>query len=180
MAMRLASGNFILRPYRDDDRASFVAAVRESTATVGKWMAWAHPDYSATEAQAWFAHCASERAAGSSHEYGIFTATDGVFVGGAGLNQFNPLNGFCNLGYWVRESWQRKGAALAAIRALTEYGFSQLELGRIEIVVAENNIPSLALAERAGAMRECLARNRLRVHGVFTAAYVHSFVPPSP
>lgn len=32
-----------------------------------------------------------------------------VLVGGCGLNQFNDVNGFCNLGYWVRQSWQPRG-----------------------------------------------------------------------
>lgn len=89
------------------------------------------------------------------------------------------VHGFCNLGYWVRESWQRKGAAFAAIQALTHYGFSKLELGRIEIVVAAGNSPSLSLAAKSGAIRECLARNRLKIHGRFTDAYVFSLTPPS-
>ena len=71
-----------------------------------------------------------------------------------------------------------KGAAFAAIQALTHFGFSKLELGRIEIVVAAGNSPSLSLAAKSGAVRECLARNRLRVHGKFTDAYVFSFTPP--
>lgn len=108
---------------------------------------------------------------------GIFDAQSGSFVGGCGLNQFNVDNGFCNLGYWVRQSWHRRGAASAAIQALSRVAFSELQLGRVEIVVAVDNIPSLALAAKSGALRECLARNRLKVHGKFTDAYVFSLVP---
>ena len=98
-------------------------------------------------------------------------------MGGCGLNQFNTVNGFCNLGYWVRQSWQRRGAALAAVEALSRLAIAELGQGRGEIVVAQANLPSIGVAERAGALRECLARNRLKVHGQFTDAYVFSLVP---
>ena len=173
----LSSGHFIFRPFAETDVQSFVEAVRESSATVGRWMSWAHDGYSAADAESWFAHCSQERASGTGYEFGIFDAESGSLAGGCGLNQFNTVNGFCNLGYWVRQSWQRKGAAIAAIQALTGFAFAELKLGRIEIVVAESNLPSLSLALRSGAVREGLARNRLKVHGKFTDAYVFSLVP---
>jgi RimJ/RimL family protein N-acetyltransferase len=175
--MQLVSGRFLFRPFEPSDVSEFVAAVRESASTVGKWMPWATVNYSNAEAESWFEKCQQERAVGLSHEFGIFEAESKALVGGCGLNQFNQVNGLCNLGYWVRESWQRKGAALAAIRALSAYGFAELGLGRIEIVVAEGNLASLAVAVKAGATQECLARNRLKVHGSYTNAYVCSLVP---
>ncbi|WP_225584800.1 hypothetical protein [Acidovorax sp. ACV01] len=57
----LASGRFQLRPFVESDLASFVEAVLESTATVGKWMSWAHADYTTADAASWFAHCEAER-----------------------------------------------------------------------------------------------------------------------
>ncbi|RKR67581.1 RimJ/RimL family protein N-acetyltransferase [Acidovorax sp. 94] len=174
----LASGRFELRPFAESDLPAFVEAVLESTATVGKLMPWAHPNYSTADAASWFAHCEAEWERGSSYEFGIFDAGSDTFVGGCGLNQFNLVNGFCNLGYWVRQSWQRQGAALAAVQALSQFAFAELKLGRVEIVVAQHNTPSLSLAEQSGAVLECLARNRLKVHGIFTDAYVFSLVPP--
>lgn len=176
---QLSFGPFLFRPFVLDDLLSFTEAVRESASTVGRWMAWATPSYSAADAASWFQHCDQERERGSAHEFGIFDAVSGQLVGGCGLNQFNTADGFCNLGYWVRESWQRKGAAFAAIQALTQFGFSQLGLGRIEIVVAAGNLPSRSLAAKSGAVQECLARNRLKIHGKFTDAYVFSFIPPA-
>ena len=173
----LASGRFQFRPFVECDLPAFVEAVLESTGTVGKWMSWAHAGYTTAEAESWFTHCQAERERGSSHEFGIFDADSLTLVGGCGLNQFNPANGFCNLGYWVRESRQRQGAALAAVQVLSRFAFAELQLGRVEIVVAQHNMPSLGVAERAGAVRECLARNRLKVHGVSTDAYVFSLVP---
>jgi RimJ/RimL family protein N-acetyltransferase len=88
------------------------------------------------------------------------------------------LHGFCNLGYWVRTSAQGQGAALAAIRALSRFAFERLGQSRVEIVVADGNLPSLGVARKAGAVHECLARNRLNLHGHPVAAHVLSLVPP--
>lgn len=173
----LTADRFLLRPFSEYDAPSFTAAVQESGATVGKWMSWAHSDYTEADALSWFAYCAAERTNGTSHEFGIFDADSHIFVGGCGLNQFNVVNGFCNLGYWVRESWQRRGAALAAVQALSRFAFAELGQGRVEIVVAVGNEPSLALAAKTGALCEGLARNRLKLHGEFTDAYVFSLVP---
>jgi ribosomal-protein-serine acetyltransferase len=63
------------------------------------------------------------------------------------------------------------------VTALARFAFEELELGWVEIVVAENNLPSIAVAAKAGALQEGLARNRLKVHGKFTDAYVFSIVP---
>lgn len=168
---------FVFRPFVESDAASFARAVCESGDTVGRWMSWAHAGYSEADALAWFALCEQDRAQGISHEFGIFDSMSGELVGGCGLNQFNVVHGFCNLGYWVRQSWHRRGAASAAVRALARLAFAELQLGRVEIVVAVGNEPSMAVAARSGAVHESLARNRLKLHGRFVDAHVFSLVP---
>lgn len=178
MPTQLDAGAFYLRPLETGDSPACVQAVRESAATVGRWMSWAHAAYADDDALAWIAHCATARQDGSSHEYGIFDAASRTLVGSAGLNQFNAANGFCNLGYWVRESCQRRGAASSAVRALLPLAFGALGQGRVEIVMAVGNVASRAVAQRAGALEECVARNRLKLHGRFVDAHVFSLVPP--
>ena len=173
----LLAPGFVLRPFTAADASSFAEAVRESMTTVGKWMTWAHAEYTDNDALIWFAACEASRASGSAHEFGIFRPDGIALVGGAGLNQFKVSNGFCNLGYWVRQSAQRQGAALAAISVLSEFAFKELKQSRVEIVVAAGNTASLAVAQRSGAEHECLAQNRLQLHGKPVAAHVFSLVP---
>lgn len=173
--IELHSAGFVLRPFINTDASAFSVAVRESVASVGRWMGWGHADFSEDDALQWFAACAASRDSGSSHEFGIFRGE--LLVGGAGLNHLNTRHGFCNLGYWVRASAQQQGAASAAVAALLPYAFGELKQTRVEIVVAEGNTPSMAVARKAGAVHECLARNRLLLHGVAVPAHVFSLVP---
>ena len=169
----LRASRFLLRRFTSNDAPSLTDAVIESASTVGRFMPWAHPAYSTKDALDWIRYCEGEWAKGASFEFGIFDAASLQLVGGCGLNQFNSTCRYCNLGYWVGESWRRKGAGLAAIEALADYGFSTLH------VVVPDNIASLALATKAGAKRECLARNRLTIVGAFVDAVVFSLVAPS-
>lgn len=173
----LRHGGFLLRPFQTSDAPAFAAAVRESVDSLAAWMPWAHADYGEDEALAWFAACDANRASGSAYEFGIFTADGAGFVGGAGLNQFDLPNARCNLGYWVRQAAQRRGAASAALAALTQHGFAMLQLQRIEIIVAEGNAASFGVATKAGALHEGLARHRLKLHDRPVAAHVFSVVP---
>lgn len=166
-----------LRPFTLEDADAFAMAARESAATVGRWMPWCHAGYSTRDAEDWIGLCMQALADRTAYEFGIFSADGGEFLGGAGLNQFNRLHNFCNLGYWVRESRQGQGVATAAVRRLSQFGFENLRQTRIEIVVAEGNAPSKAVARKAGALCEGLARNRLLLAGTPTDATVHSLVP---
>lgn len=150
-------------------------AVRESMDTVGRWMPWAKAGFSEHDAACWFESCHHARARGEAHEFGIFD-TDGQYVGGCGLNEFNRTNKFCNLGYWVRESRQREGAAAASLIALRNLAFTSLAQVRVEIVVAEGNLASYGVAQKTGARLECLAQARLQLHGKSVAAHVFSFI----
>jgi ribosomal-protein-serine acetyltransferase len=63
------------------------------------------------------------------------------------------------------------------VKALSKFGFSELRLGRIEIVVAVGNDASISVARKSGALQEGLARNRLKIHEKFSDAHVFSLVP---
>ncbi|WP_075792505.1 GNAT family N-acetyltransferase [Massilia putida] len=177
MTEPLLAGDYLLRPLVPTDAPAMAAAVRESMASLVQWMPWAHAAYDEADALAWIAACATARAHATAHEFGIFDRDGQHYVGAAGLNQFNRANGFCNLGYWVRAAARRQGAGLAAIRALARFAFDGLGQTRVEIVVADGNLSSLALARKAGAVHECLARNRLSLHGRPVPAHVLSLVP---
>jgi len=94
------------------------------------------------------------------------------------LNNINPENRKrVNLGYWVRTDRTGQGVAVAATRLLAKWGFGVLKLNRIEIVVAVDNARSLRVAEKAGAKKEGVLRNRLDLHGRPHDAVMFSLIP---
>ncbi len=66
-----------------------------------------------------------------------------------------------------------------AVALLRDFGFQQLGLFRLEIVMGVGNIASEAVAIAAGATFECRARNRIFLHGPPLDALIYSLVPAS-
>jgi len=169
---------FLLRPFRYADVPQFVAAVHESLDTVGKWMPWCHAGYNVRDAESWFDMCAESMSSGEAYDIGVFAPDGRELYGGVSINQINRDYNFGNLGYWIRQSRQRQGIGARAADMMACYGFHWLGLTRLEVVAAENNAVSRAVAEKIGARFECIARNRLVLHGVPCAAAMYSLVPP--
>ena len=166
-----------IRPFENGDAEQFVTAVRESIASLEAWMPWCRAEYAAVDAQAWFAQCAANLKAAHAYDLGIFSAAGDEFYGGISINQINRQHNFGNIGYWVRQSFQRQRIATRAVRTIAAYGFNGLKLTRLEIVAGVENGASRRVAEKAGAIFECVARNRLLINGRPTAAAVYSIVP---
>ncbi|MCO4198114.1 GNAT family N-acetyltransferase [Aeromonas hydrophila] len=173
----LANASLIIRPFEPGDADEFVRAAHESIETVGKWMSWCSRSFTRESALEWFASCDQDRAAGRAFDMGIFCATTGQLLGGAGINQLSPHHRYGNIGYWVRQSRQGQGIARQAVALLRDFGFQQLGLFRLEIVMGVGNSASEAVAIAAGATFECRARNRIFLHGQPIDAHIYSLVP---
>lgn len=154
---------FELRPYDESWVPSVLEAVLESKAHVAPWMAWLHRDYRAEDAHEWTLDAMRAWDEDRSYEFVIFDREDGAVAGCAGLNALNHKDHVGNLGYWVRATKLRCGAARQAAELLAEFGFAEIGLNRIEIVVAVGNVASQRVAERVGALFEGVQRQRIAV-----------------
>jgi RimJ/RimL family protein N-acetyltransferase len=174
----LADGRVLLRPLSSADRDALYAAVEESKAEIGRWMEWCKADYALKDAEEWIAHSETSWASATGERtFGIFDAASVEFLGNCGLNQFNRVHHFANLGYWMRTSRARRGFATAATRLLARYAFECAGLARIEIVVQVPNVASRRVAEKAGCKLEGIARNRLAFREQHFDAALYSLVP---
>ncbi|MFB2859696.1 GNAT family N-acetyltransferase [Aeromonas hydrophila] len=172
----LANATLVIRPFEPGDADEFVCAAHESIETVGQWMSWCTPSFNREQALAWFVTCDQDRAAGRAYDMGIFCAATGQLLGGAGINQLSPHHRYGNIGYWVRQSRQGQGIARQAVALLRDFGFQQLGLFRLEIVMGVGNTASEAVAIAAGATFECLARNRIFLHDQPLDAHIYALV----
>jgi ribosomal-protein-serine acetyltransferase len=155
----------VLRPPGDNDIDAILAAVRESVAEVGAWLPWCHPAYDLEDAEGWVRGSREARARGEECAFLIGDAGSGAVLGGCGLNQVEAENRRANLGYWVRSSATGRGVATEAAGLAAEFGLTVLGLGRLEIVAATANRASQRVAEKLGAVREGVLRNRFWIAG---------------
>jgi ribosomal-protein-serine acetyltransferase len=165
-----------LRPYTEDDVDLLFNAVHSSIGHLGQWLEWCHVTYSRHEAMTWLGFRKAAWQANREFDFAIVDANERL-VGGCGLNDVNMDRLSCNLGYWVRQRETGLGIGTAATTAVARFGFEQLALQRIEIVAAVGNTASQRVAEKVGAVREGIARNRLMLHQQLFDAVVFSLIP---
>jgi RimJ/RimL family protein N-acetyltransferase len=164
-----------LRPYQADDVLPLYEAASESIADIYPWMPWCHPGYTLEDSRSWVAS-RLEAWGQPDYDFVIVEQATGRFLGAVGLNQINRVHDFANLGYWVRSSAAGHGIAVMAARLCARFGFDELKLHRIEIVVDVDNRRSQRVAEKLGATREGLARQRCKTGGTWRDAFMFSLM----
>ena len=100
-----------------------------------------------------------------SYNFAIVELGRGQLAGSIWLSHVNRKHKFANLGYWVRTSCAGGGLATAAGRLIAQFGFGELGLNRLEIMVVVGNRASERVAEKLGAHREGILRQRLQLEG---------------
>ncbi|MHC4944161.1 MAG: GNAT family N-acetyltransferase [Planctomycetota bacterium] len=175
-----SDGTVLIRPCRLDDAVMVYEGVRESIAEITPFLAWCHPDYSREDSRSYLELCQEAWKEGTEFGFTVLGEADQNLLGLCGINHINPIILYGNLGYWIRTSRIGQGAATRATKLLARFGFERLGLRRLEIVVDLHNPASLRVAEKTGAVREGIVRNRIRYREEFRDGVLFSLIPADP
>ncbi|RDW15209.1 RimJ/RimL family protein N-acetyltransferase [Oceanobacillus arenosus] len=116
------------------------------------WLPWVDGNETVDDSQAFIEHTTQALEAKKGLTTGIYF--QGKLVGMAGFNSLDSQNKIGHIGYWLAEDYQGKGIMSRVARALTEYAFHELDLNRVEIRAAYENVKSRAIPNRLGFIEE--------------------------
>ncbi len=158
-----------MRPWQrgDEDRLVFHA----NNANVSAQLRDKFPyPYTASEAQNWLALVSEQ------HPLTHFAIDfEGAVVGGVGLELHDDIERCsAEVGYWLGESVWGRGLAVAALRGITEYGFTTFELTRIYALPFADNLRSRRVLEKAGFEFEGTLRRDVIKRGVVHDSAVYA------
>jgi ribosomal-protein-serine acetyltransferase len=170
-------GRIALVPVEATQAKGLYEGIIESRAELSPWLEWVHPGYSIADTEQWVTRCRKAWEMDSSFGFTIVEHQTSQILGGCNIGIDRPVHRNGSIGYWIRTSRTKKGFASEAAALLAQFGFAQLGLIRAEIVVAVGNVASQRVAEKVGALREGLQRNRLLFRGEPRDAYVFSLIP---
>ncbi|HSI90037.1 MAG TPA: GNAT family protein, partial [Adhaeribacter sp.] len=105
-----------------------------------------------------------------------FIRHEGQLAGNIGLYHIDHQNKIAAIGYWLGAAFQGKGIITEACRKLIAYGFTELNLNRIEIKCGTGNLKSQAIPERLGFTKEAILRQAELVNGNFQDLYLYSLL----
>jgi RimJ/RimL family protein N-acetyltransferase len=154
----LDAGPVRLRPPRRSDRAGLVAAQRDPE--VIRWFGGVGP-YSMADATRYVEHDAPlDWARGTEATFTVAGPGDG-YAGTADLRIYGDDAAVGEIGFLIAADARRQGWAVAAVRALTAWGFGALGLARIQWRAEVGNEASRRVAEKAGFTMEGRVRSGL-------------------
>ncbi len=105
---------------------------------------------------------------------GIFY--DRELAGAIRYHEIDLINRSTELGYWVGAAFEGKGLVTKACRAFIAHAFDTLELNRIVINCAAENIKSRAVPERLGFVQESIARQAEWIQDHFADVIAYSML----
>jgi ribosomal-protein-serine acetyltransferase len=154
-------GGYALRVLDEQDLPELHALIEHNRARLARWIHWAQGQTEA-DTLAFIGRARAKEQDGSGFSRGIVTA-DGQLAGVVGLT-IDRQNRSGAIGYWLDAASEGKGIVTAATAALTEHGFAQDRLLRLEIRADVENRASCAVAERLGFTLEGVARQAYSVN----------------
>ena len=176
MNTEFSDGKIGLRRFRSDDAVALYEATNESLAQIQPWMRWFEGAFSLADSRAWIERAEKRWALQEAFNFAVVEAGAGRLLGSCWLSHIFFKHKYANVGYWVRTSCAGKGVAGAATALLARFGFEELKLHRLEIMVPVGNRRSERVAEKLGACREGVLRERLHLQGVARDATMFSLL----
>lgn len=112
---------------------------------------------------------------GSRYDFGIFEIHTNKLIGMIGLYKFGAAEK-CILGYSLDKEHYGKGYATEAVRLILDMAFKELGFHRVEAGVMPRNIGSARVLEKVGFVLEGLARDYIKINGIWEDHYIFSIL----
>ncbi len=165
--LRLVTERMILRPPQHGDFRAW-AGLRQTSATFLKpWEPTWSPDHLTRKAFTNRVYWSTRSiATASAVPLFLFRLEGEVLLGAITLDNIRrgPAQSG-TLGYWIGEPYARLGYMREAIQAVVHYGFTELDLSRIEAACLPENVASRGVLEKSGFKYEGVAQSYLQIHG---------------
>jgi RimJ/RimL family protein N-acetyltransferase len=152
---QLSDGTIVIRAYEPGIEGAVFEAARESIREISPTMRTWRDGASHETAARHVAESILAWEAGRWFDFAITRVGSPTFLGRVGLDQIT-VDGTADVGYWVRTGQTGLGIATAAVRLVARFGFEDLGLRRLELLIATDNLASRRVAEKVGATFEGL------------------------
>lgn len=156
------------------DADELFALVDASRMHLREWLPWVDANVSVEETKAFIEAALKQHARGDGFQCCI--RFKGKIVGIIGFHRVDTFHKHTEIGYWLAEEYQGRGIMTACCRALVDFAFRELQLHRVEIRAATENVRSRAIPERLGFTYEGTLRESEWVNDRFVDGAVYSML----
>ena len=160
----LETDRLLLRAIRVSDAADMFDYARRPEVT--RYLLWnPHPDVRYTKR--YLEYLATRYRMGMFYDWALILKAEKRMIGTCGFVRFDCPHNSAEIGYVLHPDYHGKGLMAEAARAVMDFGFSTLDLHRIEARYMVGNDPSRRLMERMGMTFEGVKRQSMLVKGSY-------------
>ena len=173
----LTRGGVTLRPWRADD-AGAVAAICDDDEVI-HWLPAMPNPYTLADGEEWVGDAERKWREQRWANFAVEDAETGRLAASFGL-RIEPEHERGEIGYLVGRDWRRRGVAATCVALLTDWGFDDLGLERIEIRADVRNVASRRTAAAAGYRLEGVLRGAMTVQDERVDDALYALLPDDP
>lgn len=109
-------------------------------------------------------------------QWGMVLKDSGKLIGTCGLFVESDEHRRAGMGYTLNRAHWGRGYTTEAVKAMIDYGFSQLEYNRLEAMCFLDNFASARVMEKAGMSYEGILRQYMFIKGEYKDLKVYSIL----
>ena len=155
----------------NSDAQEIFELVNSSRSHLRRWLPWVDNTHDIHDIEAFIDSTKNQFASNNGFQSSILFK--GAIAGVIGFHRIDWISRSTSIGYWLGNDYLGKGIMTRSVKALVDYALTDINLNRLEIRCAEENIKSRAIPERLGFTTEGIARgsewlnNRLVNHVIY-------------
>lgn len=167
--------DILLKPLELKDTADIFHAINTQRSYLGQWLPFVAFTHEPQDTQAFVE---SVLDAPEERREVVFTIRyKDEFAGIIGLKDTDRINHKTEIGYWLSETFQKKGIITQSVLALLRLAFEEMNLKRVQIRCAVGNTPSLHIPRKLGFVFEGIERaGELLTSGEYADLEVYSML----
>ena len=152
----------ILRPLRLSDAPGLLDVINRNREYFRRYLSWLDNVQSLANTQKFISENIKLATAGRAYFCTIFD--EQTPIGLIGFNHIDRIHKTGEISYWLDAAYHGQGIVTCSCQEIIGYGWRQLNLHRIVLLINTNNRASRAVAKRLGFHLESVQRRSLRMY----------------
>jgi ribosomal-protein-serine acetyltransferase len=165
-----------LRVLEEGHAEELFALIDRNRAHLRTYMEWMTDDYAADDTRKFIRLGLTQLADAEGLQAGIWSGNQ--LAGHIGYFRTDKRNRRTSIGYWIGAEFEGRGLITRACRLMIDYAFEALDMHRVEIGCAVDNLRSRAIPEKFGFRPEGVLRQCDWMHGRFLDIAIYGMLAP--
>jgi ribosomal-protein-serine acetyltransferase len=170
----LVEDNLVLELTAQRHAPGLFDAVNANRPHLSAFLPWVDNMHSVADFTSYIQQC--ETLYSNKTDISFVIIADNKVAGRIGIHYINSQNRTGAIGYWLTKEFEGKGIIFKSCQAIIDHGFNEMNLHRIEIKAAVENLRSQAIPQKLGFTKEGILRHAEFVNNKFLNIVLYSML----